>query len=427
MDELNREEIIEENITEDVTFEEPVAEEVTAAAGGSDKDADAGKKKGRGNVWKYVGAFAAGFAACLGAFAVVMYVAHLGRIIPEADYEFYDDLSNKYGKHYVIMEMIEQDPLVDKVPEAVSEDSLKELVKGLGDPYAEYYTAEEYAEYKSRYEGNYSGIGILVGATDDGLRVEQVYDGSPAAGAGMKAGDIIIKVDGVKPDGLDDAVSRMRGEEGTPVTVTVVRDGKELDLKMKRASIKYDSVGYTVSEEDPEVGYIVVTMFSAETGDDFKNAVEELQDEGCNKFILDLRSNGGGLTDVSIDMADYLLPECRIMTEITKDGKETVYDSEKSSADLDLVVLVDENTASASEILTAAIKENDAGTIIGTKTYGKGVTQISREFKDGSAIKLTVSEYLTPDGNHVQGEGIKPDIEATDEDILVKALEELEK
>jgi carboxyl-terminal processing protease len=241
----------------------------------------------------------------------------------------------------------------------------------------------------------------------------------------MQAGDEIIRVDGVVPENIDDAVSRMTGEEGTKVTVTVKRGDKEIDLKMKRAAINLDSVAYSVSDKDPKVGYITIAVFAEDTADEFKEAVKELQDKGCDKFIVDLRNNGGGLTHASLDIADYLLPECMIMTEINKDGSEKEYKSDKSAADLDMVVLVNENTASASEILTAAIKDNKAGTVLGTKTYGKGVTQMSRQFTDGYAIKLTITEYLTPNGDHVQGKGIEPDIEATDEDILDKAMEEL--
>lgn len=413
MEEINREDINNDEMTS--------REEMTALKDSSDK------KTRKRSAAKFVGAFAAGFAACLAVFAVAIYVAHLGRFIPEADYDFYDDLSNKYGKYYVIREMIDKDPLVENNPAEITDDYLKELIEGLDDPYAEYFTPEEFAAFKMTFEGDYVGIGILVGDTDEGLIVEAVYEDNPAFKAGMKAGDRILRVDGVVPADLDDAVSRMKGKEGTDVTVTVDRGGKEIDLKMKRESIELDSVGYSVSDDDPEVGYIRVALFAEDTDEEFKDAVKELQDKGCDKFILDLRANSGGLTDVSIEMADYLLPECTIMTEVSKDGTEKVYNSKKSSADLDMVVLVDEQTASASEILTAAIKENNAGTIIGTRTYGKGVTQLSREFKDGSAIKMTVTEYLTPKGNHVQGEGIEPDVEATDENILDIALEELAK
>lgn len=403
-------------------------EETADPAGGQQGDETGSEKKDRKRrrgAAKIVAAFAAGFAACLAVFAVAIYAADLGRIIPKADYDFYDDLSNKFGKYYMITQMIEDDPLVEEAPEVVSDESMKKLIKGLGDPYAEYYTPEEYEEFARTFEGDYVGIGVLVSETDEGVIVRQVYDGGPAAEAGMQVDDIIVKVDGVVPEGIDDAVSRMTGEENTDVTVTVRRGDGELDLDMTRKSIVLDSVASAVTEEDPEVGYIRIMLFSADTNDEFKDAVKELQGKGCDKFIVDMRDNGGGLTNTSIDIADYLLPSCTIMTEVTKDGKEKVYSSDKSCADLDMVVLVNGNTASASEILTAAIKENDAGTVIGSKTYGKGVTQISRQFKDGSAVKLTASEYLTPDGNHVQGNGIEPDIEASDEDIMDKAIEEL--
>ena len=179
-------------------------------------------------------------------------------------------------------------------------------------------------------------------------------------------------------------------------------------------------------EDDPSVGYIRISLFSKNTDKEFKNAVKDLKNKGCDKFILDLRDNGGGLTDISVEIADYLLPACKIMTDVTKSGSETVYNSDDKSADLKLVVLVNGNTASASEILTAALKENNAATIIGSRTYGKGVTQISRMFSDGSAAKLTVSEYLTPKGNHVNDNGIEPDIVFTKSDSFFdrKALAE---
>ena len=154
-------------------------------------------------------------------------------------------------------------------------------------------------------------------------------------------------------------------------------------------------------------------------------AVKDLKAKGCTKFILDLRDNGGGLTDPSIEIADYLLPACKIMSENTKDGSETVYNSKASSEDLDMVVLVNGNTASASEILTAALQDNKAVTVIGTKTYGKGVTQMMHQFSDGSAVKLTVTEYFRPSGETVNGVGITPDIEAEGEAVLEEALREL--
>ena len=384
------------------------------------------ERRGRKKGWvKIAAAFAAGFAACLAVFAIALYPAGLGKIISQEDYDYYERLNDRYGKYNFIMEMIDKDPLVKEVPEAVSEDSIREMVDNLGDPYAAYYTPEEFEGFTRNFNADYVGIGILVEQNDQGLFVMQVYDDGPAQKAGMEPGDEIIRVDDVVPENIDDAVNRMTGEDGTKVTVTVKRDGKELDFRMTRAAINLDSVAYTVSEEDPEVGYIRIAIFAEDTSDEFKDAVKNLRKKGCDKFIIDLRDNGGGLTQASLDIADYLLPECMIMTEVNKDGSEKEYKSEKSSADLDMVVLVNENTASASEILTGAIKDNKAGTVIGTRTYGKGVTQMSHQFEDGYAIKLTITEYLTPNGDHVQEKGIEPDIEATNEDILDKALDEL--
>ena len=429
-----REELTEATAEEETAEAIPAAEELTEATVEevpAETDPETGKpakvpaeKKParRSSALGLILAFAAGFAACVAVFAIVTYGAGLGRIIPKEDYDYYEALSDQYGKHYIIMQMIGEDPLVDKTPQPLSDEAIKEMIDQLDDPYAEYFTSEEYEAFKKPFQGDYVGVGILVAQTDEGIIVEQVYEDGPAYGAGMKEGDKIVRVDDVVPSDINDAVSRMTGEAGTDVVVTVERDGKEIDLKMKRDSINLDSVLYSVSEDDPEVGYIRLTVFADDSDEEIKNAVSKLKEKGCSKFILDLRDNGGGLTDVSIRIADYLLPECRIMSDVTKDGNEKVYDSDAESADLDMVVLVNENTASAAEILTAAIKENDAGKVIGSRTFGKGVTQITRQFSDGSAVKLTISEYLTPDGNHVQEQGIQPDIEATDEDILDKAL-----
>ena len=412
MNEDVREEIIESEELEQAT--EIPAESVTEPEKGHTKS-------------RYLAAFLAGFAVCIALLCILTYGFGLGRIMSKGDWDYYSKLDDNYGKYAEIMRMIGEDPLSQAVPEEISDDVLREIVASTGDPYAQYFTAEEYEQFSKTYTGGYVGIGIGVEFSEGEVIVMTVYDGGPADGAGMEPGDVILRVDGVEPKDLDDAVARMTGKKNTEVTVTVRRDGKEMDLTMTRDEIDINSVGYAVSEDDPSVGYIRITVFSKNTDKEFKSAVKDLKSKGCEKFILDLRDNGGGLTEISVRIADYLLPACKIMTDVTKSGSETVYNSDESSADLKLVVLVNENTASASEILTAALKENNAATVIGSRTYGKGVTQISRMFSDGSAAKLTVSEYLTPKGNHVNDKGIEPDIEATDDDILDKALGELKK
>ena len=273
--------------------------------------------------------------------------------------------------------------------------------------------------------GDYVGVGIGVLEEDGNVVIKEVFAGSPAEESGIKPEDIILKVDGKKPADVDDAVSMITGDAGTKVTVTIKRGDKTLDFELTRKEIETESVGYDVLKDHDDIGYILISSFTKDTDDDFKLAVKDLKSKGCSKFIIDLRDNGGGLTDSSIEIADYLLPACKIMSENTKDGKETVYNSKASSADLDMVVLVNENTASASEILAAALQDNKAGAIIGTKTFGKGVTQVMHKFEDGTAIKITVTEYFRPSGKTVHGVGITPDIEAEGEEVLDAALKEL--
>ena len=273
--------------------------------------------------------------------------------------------------------------------------------------------------------GDYVGVGIGVVQDGENIVIKTVFDDTPAAEAGIMVEDVIVMVDGEKPANVDEAVGMITGEAGTKVRLTVRRGEETLDFDLTRQKIDTDSVAYSVVEGHPEIGYINITSFIKGTDDDFKMAVKDLKSQGCTKFVLDLRDNGGGLTEPSIEIADYLLPACKIMSENTKDGTETVHNSDASSADLEMVILVNENTASASEILTAALQDNNAGTVIGTKTYGKGVTQLMHKFSDGSAVKITVTEYFRPNGETVNGIGITPDIEAEGEEVFEEVLKEL--
>ena len=369
--------------------------------------------------------FLFGIIACVAVIMLCTQVFGVGHFVPDRAYDYYIDLDKSYGKYYEIMKMIGQDPIATSEPEEISDAELKEIVSSIGDPYAEYYTAEEYKDLEKRYMGDYVGVGILVAEFDGNIVVMSVFDDTPASKAGLKPDDIIVKVDGKAPADLSDAVQKISGEAGSKVTITIMRGDKTSDYELTRQKIETDSVGYSVLEDHPEIGYINISSFIKGTDDEFKLAVKDLKAKGCTKFILDLRDNGGGLTDPSIEIADYLLPACKIMSENTKDGSETVYNSKADSADLDMVILVNENTASASEILTAALQDNKAGVVIGTKTYGKGVTQSMHKFSDGTAVKLTVTEYFRPSGETVNGIGITPDIEAEGEEVLEEALKEL--
>ncbi len=408
------------NVDDGVT-DEPLIEEAAEEPEKTKEPEDAKKPKRFG----VLASFLLGVIACLAAITLCTQVLGLGHFVANDAYDYFIDLDKSYGKYNEIMKMIGEDPIATVEPEEISDAELKEIVSNIGDPYAEYYTADEYKELEKRLMGDYVGVGIGVVQDGENVVVMTIFDDTPAAEAGIMEGDIIISVDGKAPANVDDAVSMITGEAGTKVKVTVKRGDETLDFELTRQKIETDSIVYDVLEGQPEVGYINIASFIKGTDDEFKMAVKDLQSKGCKKFIIDLRDNGGGITESSIEIADYLLPACKIMSENAKDGSETVYNSKESSADLDMVILVNGNTASASEILTAALQDNKAGTVIGTKTYGKGVTQMLHKFSDGSAVKLTVTEYFRPSGETVNGVGITPDIEAEGEAVLEEALKEL--
>ena len=408
------------NVDDGVT-DEPLIEEAAEEPEKTKEPEDAKKPKRFG----VLASFLLGVIACLAAITLCTQVLGLGHFVANDAYDYFIDLDKSYGKYNEIMKMIGEDPIATVEPEEISDAELKEIVSNIGDPYAEYYTADEYKELEKRLMGDYVGVGIGVVQDGEKVVVMTIFDDTPAAEAGIMEGDIIISVDGKAPANVDDAVSMITGEAGTKVKVTVKRGDETLDFELTRQKIETDSIVYDVLEGQPEVGYINIASFIKGTDDEFKMAVKDLQSKGCKKFIIDLRDNGGGITESSIEIADYLLPACKIMSENAKDGSETVYNSKESSADLDMVILVNGNTASASEILTAALQDNKAGTVIGTKTYGKGVTQMLHKFSDGSAVKLTVTEYFRPSGETVNGVGITPDIEAEGEAVLEEALKEL--
>lgn len=401
-------------------------DESLLADGDSDGEEPEESKGGRkGGGLRVIAAFLAGVIVTFGLIFVLEDVFGLGHLVSNEAYNYYTDLDKSYGKYYQIMKMIGEDPIAEAEPEDLSDEELKRIVSSIGDRYAEYYTADEYEQLERRLQGDYVGVGIGVLDEDGKIVIKDVFADAPAEKSGIKPEDIIVKVDGKEPADVDEAVQMITGEAGTKVTVTIKRGDETIDFELTRQAIETVTVGYDVLEGHEDVGYIVISSFAQNTDDDFKLAVKDLKSKGCTKFILDLRNNGGGLTDSSIEIADYLLPACKIMSENTKAGKETVYNSKASSANLDMVVLVNEATASASEILAAALQDNNAGTIIGTKTFGKGVTQVMHRFEDGTGIKITVTEYFRPSGKTVHGVGVTPDIEAEGEAVLDEALKEL--
>lgn len=293
---------------------------------------------------------------------------------------------------------------------------IKGYMEGLDDPYSVYYTQEEYASFLEDTEGEYVGVGVQVSQDADTktITVVKVFDG-PAGEAGIEAEDIITEVNGedISDQDIDTVVDKIRGEEGTEVTITVYRssDGEDHEFTMPRRKVENPTVEYKMLADN--IGYIEVSSFYEVTGQQYIDAVEDLNAQGMEGLIVDLRGNGGGLLEIAVDMLDYMLPAGKIVYTEDKDGNVT---SEYKSTDDEqftkpLAILVNGYSASASEIFAGAIKDYGIGTLVGTNTFGKGIVQRVFPLEDGSAVKLTIAKYFTPNGNDIHKVGIKPDIE----------------
>lgn len=318
------------------------------------------------------------------------------------------------SKLSTIINVIENYYYQDVDSEALVNGIYKGVVSSLEDPYSEYYTADEYKDLMATLTGNYAGIGALLqkNLETGAVTITKVYAGTPAEKSGLQAGDSIVSADGhlATDEGLDAFVQRIRGKEGTDVELLISRNDEELTVTCTRASIATPTVEYKMLEGN--VGYIAVSQFTEHTYDDFKAAYEDLENQGMTSVIYDMRNNGGGLVDSVVSMLDYLLPEGIVVYTMDKNGTREDYTSDATQQEpLPMVVLVNENTASAAEIFTGAIRDFKYGTIIGSTTFGKGIVQSTIPLSDGSALKLTTQTYYTPSGDSIHGKGIAPDIE----------------
>lgn len=301
----------------------------------------------------------------------------------------------------------------------VDTDDLKDgmyrgLVDSLGDPYSVYYTADELTELLQDTEGIYYGIGAYVSMDMDisMARISGFITGSPAETSGLQVDDIIYAVDGEEVQGLElsEIVSLIKGEEGTFVTITVLRDSEYIDVDVERKKIESPTVSSKML--DNNIGYVQITEFDEVTPDQYTEAIAELEASGMQGLIIDLRSNPGGNVSAVCSIASQILPKGVIFYTEDRDGNRTDYECDgQHEIDIPLVVLVNQYSASASEILSGAIKDYGIGTLVGVTTYGKGVVQRVFDFSDGTAVKLTISSYFTPAGNNIHGIGIDPDVE----------------
>ena len=299
--------------------------------------------------------------------------------------------------------------------DAMTEMMYTGLVAGVGDPYTNYLSAEDNASFMDETKGSFHGIGVEVtkdSVNNTGVLVVSVFDGSPAAEAGMMPYDRIIEVDeeDVTAMSVNEVVDRVKGEDGSKVKIKVYRESVpgNLDFEVTRGSVEMTTV--TSEMLAGNIGYLKISGFKANTYEQFQPAYEALQKQGMKGIIIDVRNNLGGLVDSVESIADYLLPEGTIVYTVDKAGNREDFISDAKAVDIPILLLVNGYSASASEILAGAIQDMGRGTLIGTQTFGKGLVQGLFPMPDGSALKITIQKYYTPKGVCIQGTGIAPDV-----------------
>lgn len=323
--------------------------------------------------------------------------------------------------------LIDKNFLFDYEDKDIYNGALKGMFANLGDPYTSYYPKEEYEKLLENLDGRYKGIGVTVSASKEGMiKVVQVFENSPAKEAGMKAGDFIKSVEGTDFDAteLEEAVALIRGKEGTKVKIEVIRTsedkpgGEEIPMLVERRDVTVDTVySETLDIDGTKIGYLRLSAFDDITWDDFKDKYSKLKNEDIEGLVLDLRNNPGGSLDVCLNIADTFLDEGVIVTTEDKNGNVITEKSDSNMDDIPMTVLINENSASASEILAGALKDRGRAKIIGTKSFGKGIVQKLFPLENGAGAKITISEYKTPNGEKINKVGVKPDIEIANDNL----------
>ena len=336
------------------------------------------------------------------------------------------DLILQYLDAYYLYEMDEQ---------AMEDGIFSGLMSGLGDDYAYYYNEEEFAELLETNEGTYYGIGVMVSQNLKTMEitVSHVFRNSPAEESGLKAGDIFIEVAGenIQQTPIDDVVDMIKGEAGSTIGIKVYRPSIEgyVSMDVERRQVEQDLVYWNMMEDN--IGYIQLLQFSGNAAGQMKQAIKELESQGMEGLILDLRANPGGLLTSVIDVAELLLPKGNLLTIKSNYTSDRTYPIKGSGFDLPLVVLINEYSASASEVLSGAIQDYGVGTLVGVTSYGKGVVQDVIDLGDGTGVKFTTADYYTPSGRNIHGLGIEPDVyveldmESETDNQLEKAAEVL--
>ncbi len=339
--------------------------------------------------------------------------------------ELYESYA-KYNKLLGLEELIKEDYYQEVSEDNLVDGALKGLFEGLDDPYSQYYTVEEFKSLQEQTSGSFVGIGVYIGINpeDNNITIISPIEGSPAYEAGIKAGDVVLSVDGqsVDPTKLDEVTKKIKGKENTYVKLKVKRGNKELDFNVERQKIVTKSVSSEVMDED--VGYLRITSFDENTYEEFKEHLTSLQKQGIKGLVIDLRDNPGGLLDICVDIADDIIGKGTIVYTKDNSGDKEYYKSDEKELDLPIAVLINGGSASASEILTAALVDNNKAVAIGETSFGKGLVQSVKQLKDGTGYKLTTAQYYTPNGDYINKKGITPEIKESDtEKQLESAIE----
>lgn len=351
-------------------------------------------------------------------------------IVSSSDIKEKDDQIARFEKLYEMQDDIDADFLFDADKDKSMDAMAAGLAGSLDDEYSEYMTADELEQWENAVNSGFTGIGITSNAEDGRAVVLSVADDGPADAAGIKEGDVIKAVNDQTFETEREFLQAITGKPGDTLKLTVLRGWYTFDADVTIAEVKMRAVTGKVISKD--LGYIRITTFSKTSSDEFNAELKALTDKQVKGLVIDLRDNGGGYVDQGLKICDTILPECTIGYLENKKGDRETYNSDEACIDVPLAVLVNEKTASASEILAAAVKGNNAGSIVGTRTFGKGLSQKEYKFSDGSCLKLTVAQYLTPAGDPIDGKGIKPDKKVKesddpeeDDDLQLKAAVKL--
>jgi carboxyl-terminal processing protease len=349
------------------------------------------------------------------------------RLVDDGDAQVYEEAVDIIRRDYY--RGVSRDQLLDK--------SLGAAVKSLDDQFSNYFSPKDYADFQEVTQGQFSGVGMTVEETDQGLRVMTVYDGSPAAKGGLKPGDVVVAVNGhsIAGDSSEASTARIKGPAGTKVGLTVRTGKRERDVQLERAQVDIPVVESSMEREGArKVGHVHLAGFTSGAHGEVSQAVRKLLDDGADGIVLDLRDNGGGLLNEAVLISSIFIPEGKIVSTKGRARPERVYEATGNAiaAKVPVTVLVNRQSASASEIVTGALQDRKRATVVGTRTFGKGVFQEIEQLSNGGALDITVGEYFLPSGRNIggggvaKGKGISPDVKALD-DPKTKPDEALDK